>query len=241
VEVLNFGITGYGPNQYLAVFEEYGPRYRPDLVIVGLFVNDFFDVLMSDEEFRSSIGFSLRPQNSVSSYLGASNLRRWLQLTFGAPIREFLTRSPRIHGYDLGHFRSLEVDSSEMVGEGFALLEERMTQMRETCRSIDAVLAIVLIPASVQICGPNDLRYYPRFVNVTDPAQFDMEQPQSLALEIAGTLDLPVYDLRGPLEVLDHCPYQPLNMHWTEDGHRAAADFLADVLIRDGHVPLPTH
>ena len=41
VEVLNFGITAYGPNQYAAVLKTLVPRYRPDVIVIGAFVNDF--------------------------------------------------------------------------------------------------------------------------------------------------------------------------------------------------------
>jgi len=44
VEVLNFGVNGYGPLQELLLFKEEGPRYRPDLVILAVFLdNDVAD------------------------------------------------------------------------------------------------------------------------------------------------------------------------------------------------------
>ncbi|MFO0949034.1 MAG: SGNH/GDSL hydrolase family protein [Planctomycetota bacterium] len=40
VEVLNFGVIGYSPIQELLLFREEGPRYKPDLVILALFVDN---------------------------------------------------------------------------------------------------------------------------------------------------------------------------------------------------------
>lgn len=68
VEVLNFGITGYGPNQYAAVVRRYAPVYRPDLIVVGMFVNDFEDVLITDEDFRRSIGFEITAAGRLAQY-----------------------------------------------------------------------------------------------------------------------------------------------------------------------------
>jgi hypothetical protein len=43
VEVLNFVITAYGPNQEAAVVAAFTPRFRPDVVVIEMFVNDFDD------------------------------------------------------------------------------------------------------------------------------------------------------------------------------------------------------
>ena len=40
VEVLNFGVNGYSPIQELLLFKEEGPRYRPDLVILAVFLDN---------------------------------------------------------------------------------------------------------------------------------------------------------------------------------------------------------
>ena len=40
VEVLNFGVNGYSPIQELLLLKEEGPRYRPDLVILALFLDN---------------------------------------------------------------------------------------------------------------------------------------------------------------------------------------------------------
>ena len=44
LEVLNFSITGYGPQQYATVAEQFVAQFQPDLIIISLFVNDFKDV-----------------------------------------------------------------------------------------------------------------------------------------------------------------------------------------------------
>ncbi len=43
-EVLNFGVGGYNTAQEIAQFKEYGVKYNPDLVIVGYFMNDPYNV-----------------------------------------------------------------------------------------------------------------------------------------------------------------------------------------------------
>jgi hypothetical protein len=43
-EVLNLGVSGYGPSQYLTMLRQYGLGYQPDLVLVSLYPgNDYVD------------------------------------------------------------------------------------------------------------------------------------------------------------------------------------------------------
>jgi len=55
VEVLNFGVNGYGPAQEYLLFRREGPRHRPDLVVVGVFADN--DVADSAPELRSGEGW----------------------------------------------------------------------------------------------------------------------------------------------------------------------------------------
>jgi len=43
-EVLNLGVSGYGPDQSMLALKEYGLSYSPDIVIFHLCLNDFADV-----------------------------------------------------------------------------------------------------------------------------------------------------------------------------------------------------
>jgi hypothetical protein len=98
-------------------------------------------------------------------------------------------------------------------------------------------VAIVMVPASVQVCEPQQLDYYPRFIDLGDESQFDLDQPQRATQALAQALQLGYYDLRPALSELasEQCPYVPYNMHWTADGHRAAADAVADQLMQDDY------
>src|SRR5262245_46426340 len=43
-EVINFGTTGYGPDQYLVRLRNQALRYDADLILVGVFINDLDDL-----------------------------------------------------------------------------------------------------------------------------------------------------------------------------------------------------
>jgi hypothetical protein len=55
--VINLGLSGAGPQQYLRVYETFGIKLRPKVVLVGLFVrNDFWDEDLFDRWLRSGTG-----------------------------------------------------------------------------------------------------------------------------------------------------------------------------------------
>ncbi len=47
-EVINTGVSGFGTAEQLALLENEGVKYRPDVVVLGFFANDFDDNLKSD-------------------------------------------------------------------------------------------------------------------------------------------------------------------------------------------------
>ncbi len=240
VEVMNFGITGYGPNQYAAVVETYAPEYRPDLIIIAFFVNDYGDVLVSNEEFQSSIGFDRPDQSGPGTFLQLQHLRRWLELQLYEPLLERVRQTPRPHGYFLGYFRYLKPDESELWEDGRDQVAERLEQIKRVADDIGAPVMLLMIPAPVQVCTPDDLAYFPRYVDLDDPAQFDRELPQRVTEALAGSLGIDYYDLRPALELpTGACPYQRHNSHWTAEGHRAVAGYVAELLSTDERIFAP--
>lgn len=235
VQVLNFSITGWGPNQYESVIREYAPRYLPDLLIVGFFVNEFFDVQMSAQDFTASIGFSLPEQNGLSSYIGFPHLRSLFFNKIKGRMNELIRGIPYPTGYFLGNFAALEKKNLGYMLEGAVLVEQKLESIKKIAQGIGAEVLIVLVPAPVQVCGPEALSYFPRHVDLTDDSRFDLDQPQRLARGISDRLRIDCIDLRAPLKTpaQKKCPYHPKNMHWTVQGHSIVADYLEERVISD--------
>jgi peptidoglycan/LPS O-acetylase OafA/YrhL len=234
VEVMNFAVTGYGPNQYAAVVDRFGPVYRPDLVIIGFFVNDYQDVLDSYEDVRRQIGFSLPRPDDARSVLHLSHLRHFVEVKLRLKVMEHLRGRPSWYGYFLGNFKFLERGDHDWATAGRERALERLSHVADVAEAIDAGVAIAMIPAPVQVCGPDELEYYPSHVDLEDRERFDLELPQRMTREIAEASGFRFYDLLPLLEsIAEDCPYQPHNMHWTEVGHFAVGDYLARVVIDD--------
>jgi hypothetical protein len=233
VEVLNFAVTGYGPNQYARVVREFAPLYRPDLILVELYVNDFEDVLMSDEQFCRSIDFSGPNPAGLRSVLGIENLRSWISLHGVVPLRSKLKGEPDPNAVFLRGVSYLERSRKEWWTRGRDELEDRLSQIKSVADGIGARVWIVMVPSAAQVCGPEQLAIFPQPLNLADRERFDLDLPQRLAQDIADRRAMPFVDLRPVLRQATPCAYQQRNMHWTVSGHQIVADHLAGKVSQD--------
>jgi len=233
VQVMNFSITGWGPNQYEAAVRSFAPKFLPDLIVIGFFVNEFFDVQMRNQDFEYSIGFTLPKQNGIESYLGVVHLKSLLYKKVLGRLRETKYGYPYPIGYFLGNFSAFERKNLDYLLKGVHLVEQRLGAIKKIADEIDARMIIVLVPASIQICGPESLSYYPKHIQLTDASRFDLDQPQRLTREIANRLKIDCIDLRSPLKADStgkKCPYHPRNMHWTQEGHRIVSMYMINTI-----------
>lgn len=237
VEILNFSITGYGPNQYAEIIDQYAPIYQPDLILVEVFVNDFQDALWTNEDFQYNIGFYNGDSDGISSVLKLESLRSWIDINVKQKLKETLRGEPNAQGYFLGHVSTLERDELETLNYAREIVTEDFEQIQSVAQQTGAQVVLVMAPSSVQVCSSNELDYYPRHIDLNDTSRFDIDQPQRIMSEIADSLGLTMYDLRDAFSASGACPYQPKNMHWLTDGHGAVSDYLADVLIEVGYIP----
>ncbi len=232
VEVLNFGMTGYGPNQHAAVVKEFAPRFRPDLILVEYFVNEYHDVTVTDQEFQQSIGFQLLDQNDWRFVADFSHLRRFIKLNFVDYWSARLRGKPAPpQGYFFGKFYMFERNRPGLL-EARQKAAVRLAEIKQVADQIGAAVMVPMVPASIQVCQPNQLPYYPKNVDLSDTRKYDMELPQRMTQEITAELGIPYHDLRPALKTTADCPYQPRNKHWLVSGHVAVADYLTEVIAQ---------
>jgi hypothetical protein len=234
---MNFAMTGYGPSQYARVVEKFTPIYKPDLIIVEVFVNDFFDAQATDEQFQTSIGFFEPDQNGLYSVVRLEHLRQYLRIDVAEPLGEALLNKPRALGYFLGNFASFEKNMEPTISAGAQQIDEKLAQIQDVAKQNNAQVVVVMVPASIQVCQPDQLKYYPKNIDFGNSERFDQEMPQRLVSQITDTLGIPFVDLRNAFRNEQKCPYQPQNMHWTVAGHQLVADYVTSVLKQDNLIP----
>jgi peptidoglycan/LPS O-acetylase OafA/YrhL/lysophospholipase L1-like esterase len=233
VEVLNFAITGYGPNQYAAVVRTFAPRFHPDLILLAMFVNDLDDVLETTAAFQASIGFGRPDPNGWVAFLSAAHLRRRAQLWAVEWASERWRGQPGPHGYFLAQLAALERRPESAEAKARQQLRGRLREIEAVSREIGAQVAVLLIPAPVQVCEAEELAYYPSGIDLSDARQFDMQRPQRLLSELARQHSMAVVDLLPALRSAVPCPYFSCNLHWTAAGHRTVAAALVEYVAAE--------
>jgi peptidoglycan/LPS O-acetylase OafA/YrhL len=230
-QVLDFAVTGYGPNQYQQIVERFTPLYHPGIVLIGLFINDYQDVMTTNAEFQKSIGFGRPDPNGLAAVLTFRQLSALVRQKLTKLVYDRILKRPDPDGYFLGQFEQLESGDDGNVEKGRAALAERLGQVKECANLAGARLLVVLIPSGPQVCQPESLRYWPKYTNLTD-SKFDVTLPQRTTKAIAGKLGIQTIDLLPALRAMKTCPYQAENMHWTAAGHQMAAEYVARFLMQ---------
>jgi hypothetical protein len=212
VEVLNFGVHGYGHDQELLYLREALPRYAPDVVLVGH---------VTDDSMRNMLAF--RSFAKPRFRLGDGELE-----LEGVPVpspEEVLAREP---------WRSRLLDLLSMARE--RVLWRWGDRVGETDRLTAALLAAIFREARAAGARPGVVML-PVWgeLGVTDPAPLPGEQ---FVAGVARRENVPCLALR-PLfvERLRLGAEFERQEHWRALEHRLAAGGIADFLRREGLAP----
>lgn len=212
-EVINAGVNGYGIDQALLMWRKEGSRLRPDVVVLGYFVDDFNRNALSFREFA-------KPR----FVLGEGRLE-----LIGTPVpgRDELTNvaqrlasRPRfVEAIEHAFRRAKRVDprfEKKVRLNRQILLEFRDELERTGTGGGDRTRLLV---AFIPHC---EYHRYPHFDEIA-----------RAVADACRELGIPWIDLTDALESRDRDPV-PLygsHCHWSPEGHRLAAALIADRLI----------
>jgi peptidoglycan/LPS O-acetylase OafA/YrhL len=239
IEVLNFAITGYGPSQYARVIREFAPLFHPDLILVELYVNDFEDVLRSDELTRQEIDFGGPDPDGLRAIVRAENLRAWNRSRILTPFRAAVLGRPNPDALFMRGVEYLTLAQQDWWTQGRDQLAERIARIKATADQVGARVAVLMVPAAVQVCSGEGLDFFPRPLDLSDRSRYDLELPQRLARKIVADLELAFLDLRDALKTSTAGTYQRRNMHWTVLGHQIAAEYVTAKVLDESLRLLP--
>ena len=228
-EVVNLGVAATEPRDYLAMLVDEGLAYHPDVVLVGLYVGNDFEVRAPRWYERSFAATLAR----VVWRLGASPR----QTAAVDPVAgDFDDTAP---GMALERFLEIEVDrawvferDSERFRQAVVRTTELVERMHQVARRGGASLVVAVLPAEAQV----DTGHQRRLAELLDrpDGALDFAQPTRAivaALSAAGveTVDLtPAFVARATERAL----YKPLDSHWNVAGNALAAEVLHPALER---------
>lgn len=228
VETINLGMTGYNINQYYKTLVYEGSRYRPDLVVLFFFVNDWakdekydFNGVTRDG-YLGSDRFSL---NSVECLLFPARdfLRRHshLYILIRERIRNLLARLRMIHVQSI----SPVFDKGGFNADEYARTLDLIGRMSEFCANeLSCPFILCMIPDRIQVVKRHRdfiMGYYG-----LNPDDYDFARPHALLADFCSRekityLDMmPVFLNNREADTL----YLKRDPHWSARGHSLAAE-----------------
>jgi peptidoglycan/LPS O-acetylase OafA/YrhL len=235
VQVINAGVTGYGPLEEEPQFGELGALYHPDIVVHEFYVNDWSDITVGTDERRQGIGLTGR-RLTRGSLLSHSDLAANAQVLYERIVSALTGQISATQRYKLllDYYRK---GPNPLYDEANI---ERMTRFiahfRDAARADGGTLVIFYTPGAVTVLPRNQIAYLPASgIPLTDSVHYDTRRPLTALEQITDSLGVPLVDLTGPLR--DYRPqpvYYPNQWHWNAAGDRAAAAGILAALGRQG-------
>ena len=228
VEVINLGVAGTEPGDYLSILADEGLVYGPDLVLVNFFIGNDFETRSARWHERSHLVTLVRALWRLGRSSEAVRLRG------GGDRDVYDDNAPGLHP-DI--FLEVQVDrtwvyerDSERFAAAVARAAELLDQMRDLARQAGADMLVTLIPDENQI----DSALRARVVDARSllPEQLDWGQPNRLITQALAAEQIEVLDL---LPILSEAArhervYKPADTHWNVAGNRVAAEAIAQAL-----------
>lgn len=251
VEVINMGVSNYGPWQSNILFRERGLALEPDLVIYQVLPeNDVRDELQRDEKLLRA--YSQRHIDEMDKWRADRWERRlWdmrgtsrtydVLFPFLRPRLSNLAHRLRGEGDESSHPESvprpawLEVfltESYPMLDFGWVLLEESLMEMQSLCADSDVDLMALYVPSAPVVDDARAARIMEKWGTSIEGYDFGKTSEwfkgvaQRRDLEWTTTLPTLKENVGDGAEV-----YFELDGHPTTLGHRIIAEHLADYLL----------
>lgn len=276
VEVINFGVGGYGTTQQYLYLVEQGLKYRPDLVLVALYLgndirnnskilerqlwqndqpkvyarpfaslDDTGELKVSLPDYSRFVEAAKKDRKKMERQARTAGVfsdlviyKLWSiarrSLTFERS--NHVTYDPNVFfGPFLENFdpESYENSLSKEVyeqawSEAWNVTRRLLSEMRDRSRDAEAEFAVFTVPAEYQY----DQRLYGQVQAQFPRLKFDLAQASR---EILGgdSSDLHFIDLASPFRKIYDKGGGPLNYqlddrHWNSEGHKVAADIVAN-------------
>jgi len=238
LSVGTLGVNGYSSLAEARVLERYGRTFRPRIVLLSVFINDFKDNVNFNRWLTSgSDDFWLWMRRKRRSAL-VDKLTR-VSIVFRLIDGAARYRTKRVHHYQDGDiefvFRTdpwwTKLVSDTETRAGWQLMRQALDDAKKTASSIGARLVVLLFPFKEQV-------YWKRVRNfMPNAAELDVDAPFRVVAKHLGDQGVDYCDLtegfRREAEKGRQL-YLRVSGHWNDDGHAVAAGLIGGCLARRG-------
>ncbi|MDY7008641.1 MAG: SGNH/GDSL hydrolase family protein [Cyanobacteriota bacterium] len=257
VEVMNFGVNGYGTAQQLMTLRHHVWDYQPDLVILAFYPGN--DI---SNNYRALEHDHLRPyfvyqDGQLVADMSFRNLKFWQRNRYGFSLVDFLPywfiKNSRIlqlirkvdidakrrqynqdyHEVNIGFYKEPKPNSD--WEEAWDVTEGLIKLMRDEVYEKKADFMLITVSHSSQVLPDIQERdNLKKSLNVSN-----LFYPNIRLKNFGKEEDIPVYDLAGPIwneaKKTGKCFHGfdnalPCGGHWNVEGHKLVGEIMADYL-----------
>jgi hypothetical protein len=225
VEVLNLGIPGIGPREYVAVLVREGLVLAPDAVLLSFYVgNDFEESQRAKRPFHSYSHVA-----SLIHYLFRVLPKQEGGLKRRAEYSDYCDDCPR---FDDPSYRQLVAGRSGIYLEGYRdfsrLLDNAvhyLAEMHGICQRRRIDLFVVIIPDEIQVDTELQRRVHEEFFSAYT---WNNTRPNDALATRLEQMGIPYIDLLPDFAAADASAplYRLRDTHWNIRGNRLAADVI---------------
>lgn len=251
VEVLNFGVNGYGPAQEFLMLRERALRFNPDIVIMVVYVrNDFDDVTgafdwdwgygrpraKTDGSGRVFFENIPVPPPKITRFMASLPERMpFLPVHLMEFIRQRLyDKNSVLHMPP--EIRLCKKRYSSKTSESYEAMDAVIDMTNSLCRENNIKFLVVVAPTVVQV--HEDL-YWNRIKKAyrLEGGDYDLLLPNKKLSHMCSSRNIPILDLTPALRrhaVSGEEIYCGKVQHWNEKGHYAVSGEVVGFLMRNG-------
>jgi len=258
VEILNSGVSGWGPaNEYLYLRTE-GLAFEPDLVIVSFYVgNDISNNYPRSEREQRSLhepAFSLTADGQLEQLAwtprsvregDASDALREHSLLFRAfetgvldKLRYPLAGSDvEVNPRRLAIYQTRE---SPALSAAWQIVDALLGAIQAEVDRAGARMMLVIVPSKWQV-HREDWQAFLKQNNLQQDDSWDLDRPNKRLMKIAERRGIPTLDLLPTLRAAASDGtrlYFPIDIHFTAEGHAVAARAMSEYIQAAGLPPV---
>lgn len=224
------GVNGYSTLGEARILERYGLQFKPKVVLVGVYLNDFKDNMNFESWSKSGT-------DNLWVWLGHQRGRgqfgRWL--ADNSVIYRMIDGAMRARGRDIHKYKDENVDfvfrmdrwwlqllKNTEDDPGFHLMQRALLKMKELSSSIDAELVVLLFPSREQVYWNLAQRFAPHEGKSLDP-----DHPLDVVRDFARENGIKFCEYADPLRAeaaKGRQLYHRISSHFNDDGNLAASD-----------------
>jgi len=228
IEILNMGVPGAGPVEYLSVLRHEALFFHPDAVVVSFFVgNDFLDTIPQPRSWADAL-------LTVRLFTNGK--------VFFESVRQPLLPAP-VYRDGAATFKEeafLEIEKKRSINFGkeswklkprWPFVRAQLDEMIALCREKGILIAFVLIPDQMQVDQDLQRQLSRKFPKDVLSEKMEWDAPNKLLRRYLSEQGVPYVDLLNAFR--DRAGfYKPNDTHWNIAGNRFAAECIQPEFLR---------